>query len=274
MGESSFGIREYTCSEKTKRPQKVKIESEKLEKRNSRQRKLYITLDNIDEIFSNNDDKWPVCYNMIFNLIQGKVTKYFKTRSYDRKKEISYDCINRLYSIFKRKLLSQSKQVSNPCLFFYLSQFWRYVDLLVFSTVFYGTMDYKYFVQEPEEFKTEEVINEEQIQDQYNYNEDENISHTNSSNNECDYYSTSEDISLEDNSENIKLSIEKNLKLDNKEKLFLLKLYKKAYQPLSNFNLTKKEDQILQNLQNRMKDDPELLKDLEEILNAENSTEN
>ena len=51
MVETSFGIRNYTCSDRTKRPSKSKIDLEKVEKRNTNQRRLYITLDNIDEIF-------------------------------------------------------------------------------------------------------------------------------------------------------------------------------------------------------------------------------
>lgn len=257
MVDTFYGIRSYTVSDKTKRPSKLKQDLEKIEKRNSNQRRLYITLENIDEIFSENDDKWPICYNMIFNCIQGKVTKYFKTRSYDRKKEISYDCINRLYSILKRKLIKSQQEGETPVLFFYLSQFWRYVDLLVYSTVYYGTMDYKYVIQEQEEFNNEDIITN-------NY---ENI------NNEYDAYSINDDnISKQDNSDVIKLSIENNNKLQNSERNLLLKLYQKAYQATFNFTLTKKENQLLEELKLKIVEDPQLLSDLKEILDNAQGT--
>lgn len=249
------GIRVYTTSEKTKRPSKVAIDQEKIEKRNGQQRKLYITLDNIDEIFSQNNDKFPVCHDFIFNLIQGKVTKYFNVRSYDRKKEVAYDCLNRLYSILKRKLLKQQETIERPCVMFYLSQFYRYIDLLVYSTVFFETQDYKYTVQEPDDFKTDEVLLDNQ-QDNKQYDDED-----------FDKYIKNVDDDLEDNSEKIKLCIESNNLLEPKEKNVLLKLYKKAYTPISNFSLTKKEAEILTALQFRYEYEPELLKDLEAILN-------
>lgn len=250
------GIRVYTTSEKTKRPQKIALDQEKIEKRNTQQRKLYITLQNIDEIFSQNDDKYPICHDFIFNLIQGKVTKYFNVRSYDRKKEVSYDCLNRLYSILKRKLLKKAETTQYPCIFFYLSQFYRYVDLLVYSTIFYETQDYKHIVQEPENFKTDEVLLDDQQDTQYD-NDIEDYQK---------YYKNIDD-EVVDNSEKIKFSIENNNLLEPKEKNVLLKLYKKAYTPISNFSLTKKEIEILTTLQFRYEYEPELLKDLEEILN-------
>ena len=45
MSDTTYGVRSYTCSDKTKRPVKKKMDNEKLEKRNSSQRRLYITLD-------------------------------------------------------------------------------------------------------------------------------------------------------------------------------------------------------------------------------------
>ena len=162
MADIAYGVREYKCSDKTKRPQKKQLDLEKLEKRNSSQRHLYVTLENIDELFSNDfGEKWPVCYDMIFNIIQGKVTKYFNTRSYDRKKELSYDCINRLYSVLKRKLLKMHNDAESDVkmgLFFYLSQFFRYIELVVYSTVFYGTQDYKYTVQDLNNLTDEQLI--------------------------------------------------------------------------------------------------------------------
>lgn len=223
MAEIEYGVRSYKCSDKTKRPQKVKIDLEKLEKRNTSQKRLYVTLDNIDELFSNDyEDKWPICYNMIFNLIQGKVTKYFSTRSYDRKKEVSYDCINRLYSALKRKLLQQQKDNKTPCLFFLLSQFWRYVDLVVYSTVFYGTQDYKYLIQEPEEFNTDDVLREDNIRE---LDEQKEIDFN-------DYFS--EELIKKDNSNDIKLC----LIIFNKSCSFLVreKLEIGKYDLLYNFN--------------------------------------
>lgn len=239
----NYGIRNYTNSEKTKRPQKNCVSEEVLKKRNSYQKRLYITLDNIDEIFSNNQEKHPICYDMIFNLIQGKVTKYFNTRNYDRKKELSYDCINRLYSVLKRKLLSikdsQCENDAPPVLFFYLSQFFRYVDLLVYSTVFFGIQDQKYLVQEPELFNTEDVLNE-------------------------NYIVSDENIVYEDKSEKIKNFIDSCKEIDAKEKKLLLKIYKNSYS-LFGGSLSKKDNEYLSALKQKMIDNPNLLKELEEI---------
>ena len=273
MAEAAFGIRSYTCSNKTKRPSKSKIDLEKVEKRNTNQKRLYITLDNIDEIFSNNET-YPVCYALIFNTIQGKVTKYFKTRSYDRKKEVSYDCMNRLYSILKRKLLQQKETIPNPTLFFYLSQFFRYIDLLVYGTVYYDTHDYKIMVQEPENFKTEDVLNKSEYylnDDVYNIieNKSKNLDNSENLDNELNNYLISSEDIQEDISNNIKQCIEDNKKLDNKEKNILLKLYKKAYSPFSfDCSLTKRESEILNTLQFRLEYEPDLLNNLEEILNV------
>ena len=263
MVETFYGVRSYTISDKTKRPSKSKQDLEKIEKRNGNQSRLYISLNNIDEIFSANE-KWPVCHDMIFNCIQGKVTKYFNVRSYDRKKEVSYDCINRLYSILKRKLIRLKNEGKRPILFFYLSQFWRYIDLLVYGTVYYDTMDYKYNVQEPEDFRTDEVLTEEQEIQQYHQNEYEEFN---------DYKKNQDNLDSVDNSEIIKLSIENNTKLLNPERNLLLKLYKKAYQPISSFTLTKKEIQILDELRVKAIEDPQLLKDLKEILDNAQRTE-
>ena len=253
MGETAFGVRSYTCSEKTKRPQKTQLDSEKLEKRNSRQRTLYISLENIDEIFSDNE-RWPVCYAMMFNLIQGKVTKFFKTRSYDRKKELSYDCMNRLYSILKRKLLKLKETTSTPVLCFYLSQFFRYIELVVFSTVVYGTQDCIYMIQEPENFKTEDVLN--------NYLSIDSFI--------CAGYEPEDTV---DCSDKIKECIETNDKLDKKEKLLLLKIYKKAYSFVPNVLLTKRETDMLNILKLRMEYEPDLLNGLEEILDGARESE-
>ena len=258
--EVNFGIRSYTCSEKTKRPSKVKYDLEKLEKRNSKQKRLYITLDNINEMFSNNEDKYPICYDMIFNFIQGKVTKYFKTKQYDRKKEFSYESIAKLYSILKRKLLKmQSKGVNNPTLFFYLSQFWRYVELTVYSTVHWGTLNDKYFVQEPEDFRSDEIFNNIK-----NYQDDEE--------NDPFYYGHEvniykEDVEIEDMSLKIKSCIENNKNLSEKEKILLFKVYNDSiFNDESKLRL--RDRKLLNSLKERISKDRDLLKDLEDILNA------
>lgn len=264
MADTIYGVRNYNCSDKTKRPQKVQLDNEKLEKRNTSQRRLYINLDNIDEIFSNNDDKWPVCYDLIFNTIQGKVTKYFNTRSYDRKKELSYDCMVVLYSTLKRKLLrmkdNQGLLKPPPVLFFYLSQFFRYIDLIVYSVVFHGTQDTKFIVQEPENFHTDDILFD-------NYNDDSFI---NSLINEIDESQPIEyiDNNLDDNSSLIKKAIESNQHLSDKEKNVLLKIYKNSYSLFGTTILTKRDEELLKSIQERLDQDPDLLKDLEEILNA------
>ena len=289
MSDISYGIREYKCSDKTKRPSKKKIDSEKLERRNSTQRKLFITLENIDEIFSNNE-RWPVCYDMIFNIIQGKVTKYFNTRNYDRKKEVSYDCINRLYSILKRKLLKLEKDdpTKKATLLFYLSQFFRYIELVVYSTVFYGTQDQKYTIQEPENFSTENVLQNQDF-DYYQHEEESEV-FSNRKNGKVIDESIEEDIVNEydenlekylenpentvegfiaDNSEKIKQCIENNPRLDNKEKAALFRLYRSCYSKYGLSALTKRDQDIIRILSLRSDYEPELLKDLKEILNGE-----
>lgn len=268
MVDTIYGVRKYTCSDKTKRPQKGKQNLEKLEKRNSTQRRLYITLDNIDDIFSANDDRYPVCYDLIFNTIQGKVTKYFNGRSYDRKKELSYDCMNVLYSTLKRKLLrmkdNQGLLNPPPVLFFYLSQFFRYIDLVVYSIVHFGSLDLKYIVQEPENFNTEDVL-----QDQTFYFDDLLNDETS---NKCFEESMIEPESIEldsqDNSDNIKHSIENNKYLNEKEKNILLKIYRNSYSTFGCSLLTKRDNEILISIQKRLQEQPDLLKDLEEILYA------
>ena len=276
MADTVYGVRSYTCSDKTKRPVKKKMDNEKLEKRNSSQRRLYITLDNIDEIFSQNEDKYPVCYDLIFNLIQGKVTKYFNGRSYDRKKELSFDCMNVLYSTLKRKLLrmkdTQGLLNPPPVLFFYLSQFFRYVELVVFSVVHYGSQDLKYFVQETETVITDDILHDN-IESLIDFYDDGWVDDTESIDGEKNNFlqdDTVENIEkiMLDNSSNIKVCIEKNKYLNDKEKNVLLKIYRNSYSPFGSNSLTKRDNEILKSIQDRMKNDPSLLKDLEEILNA------
>lgn len=247
MSEFLYGSRKYVTSDKSKRPQKNELDSDQIAKRNSRQKKLYITLDNIDEMFSKNDDKFLISYDFLFNLIQGKVTKYFKTRNYDRKKELSYDCMNRLYSVLKRKLLrlkdAQGLLNPPPVIFFYLSQFFRYVDLVVYSTIFHGAQDQKYLVQEPEEFNTEDILNEQL--DQVVFVEE-----------------------IEDRSDLVKKFIEESEIFSSKEKKLLYKIYKNSYTKYGGL-LTKKEEECLLELRNKLIDNPELLKELEEICNVQ-----
>lgn len=265
---TTYGVRSYTCSDKTKRPQKKQVDQVKLEKRNSQQRRLYITLENIDDIFSNNEEKYPVCYDLIFNTIQGKVTKYFNGRSYDRKKELSYDCINVLYSTLKRKLLrmkdNQGLLNPPPVLFFYLSQFFRYIDLVVYSVVHFGAMDLKYMIQEPENFNTDDVL-----QDQNIYFDDLlNNQLLNESLEENMIEAESLEIELQDNSGHIKYCIENNKFLNEKEKNVLLKIYKNSYSAFGCNLLTKRDNDVLISIQKRLQQEPNLLKDLEEILYA------
>lgn len=287
--ETFYGIRSYTTSEKTKRPVKSEVDTKKLEKRNSRQKSLYITLDNIDEMFSPNE-RWPICYDLLFNLIQGKVTKFFTTRNYDRKKEVSYDCLNRLYSILKRKLLKlASEGQEHPSLRFYLSQFFRYIELVVYSTVYYETQDQKYTVQEPENFVTENVLHNQE-NGYYQFEEeseffsnkkyqDDTTSEIIKANIEEDNYDEELEKYLEnpentiegfiaDNSEKIKLCIENNPKLDNKEKSALFRLYKSCYSKYGLSALTKRDQDIIRILSLRSEYEPDLLKDLKELLDG------
>lgn len=263
MTNTIYGIRQYTNSDKTKREEKIEIDEnlsdeekqkqiqeilkqreERNEKRNSIQKRLYITLENIDEIFSNND-KYPVSYAFLFNLIQGKVTKYFKTTFYERKKELSYTCIARLYSILKRKLLKLQEQepITNkkPVLFFYLSQFFRYIDLLVYSTVFYGTIDLKYEVQELEDLP----LIQELVGNEDNYEIDNIISKQN----KCD---------------EVKKCID-NSNLTPKEKALIHKIYRTS--TFMGGNLTNKDKEELKLLQEKLQLHPGLLQDLEDICN-------
>lgn len=272
MAETVYGIRKYTCSEKTKRPQKNPLDVKKIEKRNSRQKSLYITLENIDEMFSNNE-RWPICYDLLFNLIQGKVTKYFNTRSYDRKKELSYDCMNVLYSSLKRKLLrlkdNQGLLNPEPTLHFYLSQFFRFVELVVYSVYYHGTKDIKYIIQEPENFKTDDVLNNFNYDslDNFMLNDKFDTCLENNEFNESENF-INIDENLNNNSDKIKKCIEQQSNINNKEKSLLLKLYKNAYSIFGSNNLTKRDLEILDSIKERLNNDPNLLKDLEDILNA------
>ena len=271
--EKNFGINKYTCSEKTKRPAKNKISQEVLDKRNSIQKKVYITLENINEIFSNND-KFAVSYNYIFNYIQGKVTKYYNGWSYDKKKDISYDCIGYLYSVLKRKLLGKQQRNETPILFFQLSQFFRYVDLLVFSVTYFTRKDELHYVQEQDKFNNDDILRGSQnldyiddldymerldIIDDFGEFVDKEMPDDNNY--------LKEDI-IDNNSDKIKLCIENNKKLDNQEKRVLLKAYKNCYSDFGVGKFTKKDTEILNILKLRMDYEPNLLDGLEDILNG------
>ena len=145
--------------------------------------------------------------------------------------------------------MQQNEPKQKPVLFFYLSQFFRYIELVVFSVTVYGTRDQKIMVQQPEEFDTDDVFNEETTE----YDE---------------YFVENIDDNIVDNSESIKMAIENNKFLLDKEKNLLFKIYKSAYSPISNYTLNKKDSELLVALQERMKREPELLKDLEVILNG------
>ena len=86
MSNTIYGVRKYTCSTKTKREEKIQVDEslseeekqkqiaeilkqreERNEKRNNTQKRLYITLENIDEMFSDND-KYPISYSFLFNF--------------------------------------------------------------------------------------------------------------------------------------------------------------------------------------------------------------
>lgn len=264
MSNTLYGVRQYTCSEKTKRQQKISVDenlseeekqkqieqilkqrAEQNEKRNNVQKRLYITLENIDEMFSNND-KYPISYNFLFNLIQGKVTKYFKTTFYERKKELSYTCITRLYSTLKRKLLKLKDQQGllnpEPVLFFYLSQFFRYVDFLVYSVVVHGTVDLKFEVQELEDLPLiQELVIKEDDQD------------------------IEEIINDQDKRERVKKCIDENTNLSPKEKALIHKIYRTS--TFMGGNLTNKDKEDLKLLQEKLQLQPGLLQDLEDVCN-------
>lgn len=263
MGDVIYGIREYKTSDKTKRPQKIKLDenlteeekqkqlkeilvkkNKELEKRNNTQKRLYITLENIDEMFSNND-RYPICYDFLFNLIQGKVTKYFKTRNYDRKKEISYDCLNRLYSIFKRKLLKLQDKGEVPVIFFYLSAFFRYVDLLVYGVIYHSTQDCKHIVQELEELPLLEELSSDKNELK------------------VEFYLEQNDEQIK--RDKIKKYIESNDRLSVKEKKLIFKIYKSC--SFFGGNLTNKDKEDLQLLQEHLQLQPELLEELEDLCN-------
>lgn len=263
MTNTIYGVRKYTCSTKTRREEKIQVDEnlseeekqkqiaeilkqreERNEKRNNTQKRLYITLENIDEMFSNND-KYPISYNFLFNLIQGKVTKYFNTTFYERKKELSYTCIVRLYSILKRKLLRLKDQQGllnpKPVLFFLLSQFFRYIDLLVYSTVHYGTIDLKYEVQELEDLPL--------IQELFEGN---------------DIYKIEEAIEKQDKRDRVKKCIDSS-NLTPKEKALIHKIYRAS--TFMGGNLTNKDREELKLLQEKLQLQPGLLQDLEDVCN-------
>lgn len=263
MVKTSYGVRNYTTSEKTKRSQKIKVDeslspeekekqiqeiiqkqTQEINKRNDVQKRLYITLENIDEMFSEND-KYPISYSFLFNLIQGKVTKFYKTTYYERKKELSYAAIAKLYSVLKRKLLNLNDKRGllnpKPVLFFYLSQFFRYIDLVVYSTVAFGTIDLKFELQELEDLPLiEELIMGD--------------------NSDVDAI-----IEKKNKKEQIQQCIDKNPNLTPKEKSLIYKIYKTA--SIGGGKLSNRDLEDLKLLQEKLQLQPGLLQDLEDICN-------
>ena len=151
-----------------------------------------------------------------------------------------------------------------PVLFFYLSQFFRYIDLVVYSVVHFGAMDLKYMIQEPENFNTDDVL-----QDQNIYFDDLLSNQLlNESLEENMIEAESLETELQDNSEHIKYCIENNKFLNEKEKNVLLKIYKNSYSAFGCNLLTKRDNDVLISIQKRLQQEPNLLKDLEEILYA------
>lgn len=97
------------------------------------QKKIYINEDNLNIIFGPGKPDDILCYEKILNLCRQKVTKYFgKTQDFAQKEEISYLTLYRVYAAFRNKLdRLRAKNVTNGKveLFFYLSQFYSYIDL-------------------------------------------------------------------------------------------------------------------------------------------------
>lgn len=111
-----------------------------LEERNKNQKKVYISLDNVDELFDiNKHDKNALCYDKIFNLCQKYITMYMKfTSNFELKKELAYSAICKLYIHFKKTLLKMqnTNPDKKPELVFYLSQFYYYVHLTARNEIY------------------------------------------------------------------------------------------------------------------------------------------
>lgn len=107
--------------------------SKELLERNKTQKRVYINLDNIDILFGENDTE-PLSYHFILNLLRQKITLFFgKTQDFAQKEELAYNCIAKIYSSFKRRLvILEEEKKKDPNikaeLFFYISQFYCYVE--------------------------------------------------------------------------------------------------------------------------------------------------
>ena len=71
---------------------------------------------------------------------------------------------------------------------------------------------------------------------------------------------------LEDNSSSIKMCIESNSNLESNEKQALFRLYKSCYSKFGESALTKRDKELINTLRLRLDYEPDLLNDLQEIL--------
>lgn len=106
---------------------------QELIERNKVQKKIYITPDNIDILFGENDTE-PLSYYFILNLLRQKITMFFgKTQDFNQKEELAYNCLAKIYSSFRKKLAALEEQKKTDPnvkveLFFYISQFYCYLE--------------------------------------------------------------------------------------------------------------------------------------------------
>ena len=129
-------------------------------------------------------------------------------------------------------------------MFFYLSRFFRYVDLVAYSTVYYGTEDQKYTVQELEDLPLfDELV---------------------ASSGDKDY---EEETTANDKRARIKKYIENNTFLTPKEKNLIFKIYRSG--SFMGGALTNKDKTELSLLQEKLQLNPGLLQGLEDICNEE-----
>ena len=157
-----LGKRDYTISDKCRRPSKASASPDAIRERNRTQKRIYVNLGNIAELFSDNDSL-PLNYGSIRSHIFSKMFKFLPTASLSRKNEATDDCMTILYSTLYRKLRGMKGNVTlfhtpeEPELFFYHSQFIRYIELLVYSYCFYNTRDVGMFADLPEDYDLFEI---------------------------------------------------------------------------------------------------------------------
>lgn len=160
-----LGKRNYTITDKCKRPQKNKVDLKVIQDRNRIQKKIFINLSNIQEIFSENMEL-PLNYHIIRSHIFAKTFKFLPTVTMSRRNEVTEDCIIILYSTLYRKLLGKKEtktlfsKSEEPEIFFYYSQFLRYIELMVYSYCFYHTRDLNVFVEMPEDVNIFDITGE------------------------------------------------------------------------------------------------------------------